>query len=98
MLSLEDISLDNMTNIQIENVKITNLDNTVSVEYNINNIDTKSFNLTIALYDENDTLLEEETKEYQDIESIPTSDILKFTLNDTLKLEMIKKYSITITE
>lgn len=97
-LSLEDISKENTTSIQIENVMVTNLENTVSVEYNINNTSSNPFNLTISLYDENDTLLEEKTKEYQDIDAIPTSDILEFTLSDTLKLEMIKKYSITITE
>lgn len=97
-LSLVDISPENTTNIQIENVKVTNLENTVKVEYSINNTSSKPFNLTISLYDENDTLLGDETKEYQDIEAIPASDILEFTLSDTLKLEMIKKYSITITE
>ena len=64
-----------------------------------NETEKKDFKLGISLYDENDTLLLEKTKEYkkEDITSI-LEDAEVFPLNETLKLDAIKKYSINITE
>ena len=68
------------------------------VEFKDQNL-ANNFNVNIALYDGNDTLLEEQTKEYtkEDITS-PKIYTISFNLDDTLKLDNIKKYSINITE
>lgn len=101
-LTLQDISKENKTNIQLDNITITSTNADVRVKYNVSYKDTnskKDFKLTISLYDEKDKLLEEKTKEYtmQDIPSI-LEDEEVFILSETLKLETIKKYSINITE
>lgn len=101
-LALQDISKENKTNIQLDNIAITSTSADVRVKYNVSYKDTntkKDFKLTISLYDEKEKLLEEKIREYamQDIPSI-LEDEEVFILSETLKLETIKKYSITITE
>lgn len=101
-LNLENISKENTSNILIDNITVSNANSEVIIEYNVsykNETEKKDFKLGISLYDENDTLLLEKTKEYkkEDITSI-LEDTEVFTLNETLKLDAIKKYSINITE
>ena len=101
-LSLENISEENTSNILVDNINVSNANSGVIIEYNVSYKDenTKNdFKLVISLYDENDTILEEKTKEYkkEDVTSI-LEDAEAFALNETLKLENIKKYSINITE
>ncbi len=101
-LSLIDISNENTTNVLVSNVNITNSTDTININYQIEFKDQASannFSLNIALYDESDTLLEEQTKEYikEDITN-PKTDTISFNLDDTVKLEKIKKYSINIIE
>lgn len=101
-LNLENISKENTSNILIDNITVSNNNSEVIIEYNVSYKDDtvkKDFKLGISLYDENDTLLLEKTKEYkkEDITSI-LEDAEVFPLNETLKLDAIKKYSINITE
>lgn len=101
-LNLENISKENTSNILIDNITVSNANSEVIIEYNVsykNETEKKDFKLGISLYDENDTLLLEKTKEYkkEDITSI-LEDAEVFPLNETLKLDAIKKYSINITE
>lgn len=101
-LQLEDISSENTSNILIENINISNTNTEVIIKYNVSYKDIaakKDFKVVISIYDENNTLIEEKTKEYKE-ENINflLEDQETFTLNETLKLETIKKYSINITE
>ena len=101
-LSLADISKENTSNILVNNVSITSGTDVINVNYQVEFKDqnlANNFSVNIALYDDNDTLLEEQTKEYikEDITS-PKIDTISFNLDDTLKLDNIKKYSINITE
>ena len=101
-MSLADISKENTSNILVNNVSITSGTDVINVNYQVEFKDqnlANNFSVNIALYDDNDTLLEEQTKEYikEDITS-PKIDTISFNLDDTLKLDNIKKYSINITE
>ena len=101
-LSLSDISKENTSNILVNNVSITSGTDVINVNYQVEFKDqnlANNFSVNIALYDDNDTLLEEQAKEYikEDITS-PKIDTISFNLDDTLKLDNIKKYSINITE
>lgn len=101
-LSLADISKENTSNILVNNVSITSGTDVINVNYQVEFKDqnlANNFSVNIALYDDNDTLLEEQNKEYtkEDITS-PKIDTISFNLDDTLKLDNIKKYSINITQ
>lgn len=101
-LNLENISKENTSNILVDNINVSNANSEIIIEYNVSYKDENSkndFKLVVSLYDENDTLLIEKTKEYkkEDVTSI-LEDAEMFTLNETLKLEAIKKYSINVTE
>lgn len=101
-VTLEDVSKENTSNILVDNINVSNNNSEVIIKYNVSYKDDTAkndFKLVISLYDENDTLLLEKTREYkkEDVTSI-LEDSESFALNETLKLEAVKKYSINITE
>lgn len=94
--TIKEITTTNY-NLTINDVNITNIilteDTSLTLAANIKNNKEEKYNITIKLYDENNNVLSEETKEYTN----ETTMEIKFTYNDNLVKENIKKYSINIT-
>lgn len=79
-------------NVKIKNINITNNDNIITFNGAVE-ADSTDFNIVITLYDEESNVLKEETYEYKADNTFN----VQFTLDDTLKFENIKYYSINIT-
>lgn len=83
----------------INNIKVENTDTNLSFTGNITTTgENNNISVLVTLYDENSTKLAEEKYEYNDTNQISDNSEFKveFNLNDTIKLENIKYYSINI--
>lgn len=83
----------------INNIKVENTDTNLAFIGNITTTDeNNNISVLITLYDENSVKLTEEKYEYNDTNKISNNSEFKveFNLNDTLKLEDIKYYSVNI--
>ena len=79
-----ELKLDTET---INNIKITNADTLITFTGNVTTTsESKNMSIVVTLYGDNDTNKLEENKEFK----------VEFTLNDTLNLDSIKAYSISI--
>ena len=76
----------NMNNKNISNIKVDVLDNKITISGDLSN----NGNITVKLYDDNDEVLDSKELESENNFSID------FEFNDILKIESIKKYSISI--
>lgn len=76
----------NMNNKTISNIKVDVLDNKITISGDLSN----NGNITVKLYDDNDEVLDSKELESENNFSID------FEFNDILKIESIKKYSISI--
>ena len=83
----------------INNIKVEKTDTNLAFTGNITTTsENKNISVLVTLYDENSAKLTEEKYEYNDTNQISDNSEFKveFNLNDTLKLENIKYYSINI--
>ena len=83
----------------INNIKVTNADNLITFTGNVTTTsDNKNMSIVVTLYGDNDTKLTEEKYEFNDTNKLEENGEFKveFTLSDTLTLEGIKTYSISI--
>ena len=83
----------------IDNIKIEKNDTSISFTGNITTTsENKNMSVTVTLYGDNDTKLTEEKYEFNDTNKLEENKEFKveFTLNDTLTLDSIKAYSISI--
>lgn len=78
----------NMNNKNISNIKVDVLDNKITISGDLSN----NGNITVKLYDDNDEVLDSKELESENNFSID------FEFNDILKIESIKKYSISIEQ
>lgn len=91
-----ELKLDTET---INNIKITNADTLITFTGNVaTTSENKSMSVVVTLYGDNDTKLTEEKYEFNDTNKLEENKEFKveFTLNDTLTLDSIKAYSISI--
>ena len=91
-----ELKLDTET---INNIKITNTDTLITFTGNVTTTsDNKNMSIVVTLYGDNDTKLTEEKYEFNDTNKLEENKEFKveFTLNDTLTLDSIKAYSISI--
>ena len=91
-----ELKLDTET---INNIKITNADTLITFTGNVTTTsDSKNMSIVVTLYGDNDTKLTEEKYEFNDTNKLEENKEFKveFTLNDTLNLDSIKAYSISI--
>jgi len=85
--------------IQIDNININNNENKLIIKGNVKSLNNdKMFQVQIKLYDENDKLLKEKVYEYTEANPLNESSVfeIEFELNEELKKEDIKKYSVEI--
>lgn len=83
----------------INNIKVEKTDTNLAFTGNITTTsENKNISVLVTLYDENSAKLTEEKYEYNDTNQISDNSEFKveFNLNDNLKLENIKYYSINI--
>lgn len=83
----------------INNIKVEKADTNLAFTGNITTTsENKNISVLVTLYDENSAKLTEEKYEYNDTNQISDNSEFKveFNLNDNLKLENIKYYSINI--
>ncbi len=91
-----ELKLDTET---INNIKITNADTLITFTGNVTTTsESKNMSIIVTLYGDNDTKLTEEKYEFNDTNKLEENKEFKveFTLNDTLNLDSIKAYSISI--
>ena len=91
-----ELKLDTET---INNIKITNADTLITFTGNVTTTsESKNMSNVVTLYGDNDTKLTEEKYEFNDTNKLEENKEFKveFTLNDTLNLDSIKAYSISI--
>ena len=91
-----ELKLDTET---INNIKITNADTLITFTGNVTTTsESKNMSIVVTLYGDNDTKLTEEKYEINDTNKLEENKEFKveFTLNDTLTLDSIKAYSISI--
>lgn len=91
-----ELKLDTET---INNIKITNNDTLITFTGNVTTTsENKNMSIVVTLYGDNDTKLTEEKYEFNDTNKLEENKEFKveFTLNDTLTLDSIKAYSISI--
>ena len=91
-----ELKLDTET---INNIKITNADTLITFTGNVTTTsESKNMSIVVTLYGDNDTKLTEEKYEFTDTNKLEENKEFKveFTLNDTLTLDSIKAYSISI--
>ena len=91
-----ELKLDTET---INNIKITNADTLITFTGNVpTTSESKNMSIVVTLYGDNDTKLTEEKYEFNDTNKLEENKEFKveFTLNDTLNLDSIKAYSISI--
>lgn len=91
-----ELKLDTET---INNIKITNTDTLITFTGNVaTTSESKNMSIVVTLYGDNDTKLTEEKYEFNDTNKLEENKEFKveFTLNDTLTLDSIKAYSISI--
>lgn len=91
-----ELKLDTET---INNIKITNADTLITFTGNVTTTsESKNMSIVVTLYGDNDTRLTEEKYEFNDTNKLEENKEFKveFTLNDTLTLDSIKAYSISI--
>ena len=91
-----ELKLDTET---INNIKITNADTLITFTGNVTTTsESKNVSIVVTLYGDNDTKLTEEKYEFNDTNKLEENKEFKveFTLNDTLNLDSIKAYSISI--
>ena len=91
-----ELKLDTET---INNIKITNADTLITFTGNVTTTsESKNMSIVVTLYGDNDTKLTEEKFEFNDTNKLEENKEFKveFTLNDTLNLDSIKAYSISI--
>ena len=91
-----ELKLDTET---INNIKITNADTLITFTGNVTTTsESKNMSIVVTLYGDNDTKLTEEKYEFNDTNKLEETKEFKveFTLNDTLTLDSIKAYSISI--
>ena len=91
-----ELKLDTDT---INNIKITNADTLITFTGNVTTTsESKNMSIVVTLYGDNDTKLTEEKYEFNDTNKLEENKEFKveFTLNDTLNLDSIKAYSISI--
>lgn len=91
-----ELKLDTET---INNIKITNADTLITFTGNVTTTsESKNMSIVVTLYGDNDTKLTEEKYEFNDTNKLEENKEFKveFTLNDTLTLDSIKAYSISI--
>lgn len=91
-----ELKLDTET---INNIKITNADTLITFTGNVTTTsESKNMSIVVTLYGDNDTKLTEEKYEFNDTNKLEENKEFKveFTLNDTLNLDSIKAYSISI--
>lgn len=91
-----ELKLDTET---INNIKITNTDTLITFTGNVTTTsESKNMSIVVTLYGDNDTKLTEEKYEFNDTNKLEENKEFKveFTLNDTLTLDSIKAYSISI--
>lgn len=91
-----ELKLDTET---INNIKITNADTLITFTGNVTTTsESKNMSIVVTLYGDNDTKLTEEKYEFNDTNKLEENKEFKveFTLNDTLNLDIIKAYSISI--
>ena len=91
-----ELKLDTET---INNIKITNADTLITFTGNVTTTsESKNMSIVVTLYGDNDTKLTEEKYEFNDTNKLEENKDFKveFALNDTLTLESIKTYSISI--
>lgn len=87
----------NIQNTEIQNITLLNTDTEYKVGATITSTTPNdTLTVVIKLYDENENVIGENKKEYNG--TLNESDVFEvaFPLNDTLKLENIKKYSIDV--
>lgn len=91
-----ELKLDTET---INNIKITNTDTLITFTGNVTTTsENKNMSIVVTLYGDNDTKLTEEKYEFNDTNKLEENKEFKveFTLNDTLTLDSIKTYSISV--
>ena len=91
-----ELKLDTET---INNIKVTNADNLITFTGNVTTTsENKNMSIVVTLYGDNDTKLTEEKYEFNDTNKLEENGEFKVdvTLNDTLTLDSIKTYSISI--
>ena len=91
-----ELKLDTET---INNIKITNADTLITFTGNVTTTsESKNMSIVVTLYGDNDTKLTEEKYEFNDTNKLEENIEfnVEFTLNDTLNLDSIKAYSISI--
>ena len=91
-----ELKLDTET---INNIKITNADTLITFTGNVTTTsESKNMSIVVTLYGDNDSKLTEEKYEFNDTNKLEENKEFKveFTLNDTLNLDSIKAYSISI--
>lgn len=91
-----ELKLDTET---INNIKIINADTLITFTGNVTTTsESKNMSIVVTLYGDNDTKLTEEKYEFNDTNKLEENKEFKveFTLNDTLNLDSIKAYSISI--
>ena len=91
-----ELKLDTET---INNIKITNADTLITFTGNVTTTsESKNMSIVVTLYGDNDTKLTEEKYEFNDTNKLEENKEFKveFTPNDTLNLDSIKAYSISI--
>lgn len=91
-----ELKLDTET---INNIKITNADTLITFTGNVTTTsESKNMSIVVTLYGDNDTKLTEEKYEFNDTNKLEENKEFKveFTLNETLTLDNIKAYSISI--
>lgn len=91
-----ELKLDTET---INNIKITNADTLITFTGNVTTTsESKNMSIVVTLYGDNDSKLSEEKYEFNDTNKLEENKEFKveFTLNDTLTLDSIKAYSISI--
>ena len=91
-----ELKLDTET---INNIKITNADTLITFTGNVTTTsESKNLSIVVTLYGDNDTQFTEEKYEFNDTNKLEENKEFKveFTLNDTLNLDSIKAYSISI--
>lgn len=83
----------------INNVKVDNTDTVITFTGEVTTTsENKNMTIVVTLYGDNNTKLTEEKYEFNDTTKLDDNNEFKvdFTLNDTLKLENVKTYSISI--
>lgn len=91
-----ELKLDTET---INNIKITNAGTLITFTGNVTTTsESKNMSIVVTLYGDNDTKLTEEKYEFNDTNKLEENKEFKveFTLNETLTLDNIKAYSISI--